>query len=347
MTSSPASTGSPRVTPHALCAVLLLLAVGSACSSPDPPGGEDSSASPTSTVSAPVGTPFDSPPEPPDDVEVPEGMVFVPGGRTEIGDNYPNESNQPRHQSAARPTFVARVDPFFMDVHPVNVARFRRFVEETGYETDAEEFGNAGVLDPETRQWRLVQGADWRRPRGPDRPAAEDDHPVTQISWYDAGAYCEWAGKRLPTEVEWEHAARGAQNLRRRYGWGTELVVDGAYQANVWQGRFPVQNQVEDGYRYTAPVGEFARNELGLTDMGGNVWEWTSSWYRPYSERGEPFEASRQSEKVQRGGSFQCNECQGYRLYTRSHSTRETSLHHVGFRCAADLPDSSATDSGT
>lgn len=277
--------------------------------------------------------------EPPAGVEVPEGMVYVPGGRTLIGNDTETSGNTERHRSNARPPFWAEVDPFFMGKHPVTVAQFRAFVEDTGYETQAEEFGDAGVLDPRTYQWRLVQGANWRQPFGPQGPAAPDDHPVTQVSWNDANTYCEWAGGRLPTEVEWEHAARGARNSRSPYAWGDERTPDGAHQANTWQGRFPVENRAEDGYRYTSPVGAFGETELGLTDMGGNVWEWTSSWYRPYDERDEPFEPTAQSERVQRGGSFQCDRCLGFRVYTRSYTTPETALFHGGFRCVRDVPD--------
>lgn len=273
-----------------------------------------------------------------DTANVPEGMVFVPGGRTLIGNDTETSGHTERHRSNARPTFWAEVDPFFMDKHPVTVAQFRTFVADTGYETQAEGFGDAGVLDPRTYQWRLVKGANWRQPFGPEGPSAPDNHPVTQVSWNDANAYCEWAGVRLPTEVEWEHAARGARNSRSLHAWGDERTPDGAHQANTWQGRFPVKNQVEDGYRYTSPVGAFGETELGLTDMGGNVWEWTSSWYRPYDERDESFEPTAQSERVQRGGSFQCGRCLGFRVYTRSHTTPETALFHGGFRCAQDLP---------
>lgn len=263
---------------------------------------------------------------------VPEGMVYVPGGTTQIGaeDGMPYE----------RPVFTTRVAPFYMDASPVTVAAFRTFVEATGYVTEAERFGNAGVLDARTHQWQMIDGASWHHPLGPDEASAPDDHPVTQVSWNDAVAYAEWAGKRLPTEVEWEHAARGAQNARERYAWGTELVAEGSYRANTWQGRFPISNTVEDGYRYTSPVGTFGQTTLGLTDMGGNVWEWTQDWFRPYDQRDVPFMPDASSEKAQRGGSFLCNPswCHGYRVSARSHSTPETALFHTGFRCVQDIP---------
>ena len=268
----------------------------------------------------------------PSRVIAPEGMVLVPGGQTRIGaeDGPPEE----------RPVFTARVRPFLMDVHPVTVARFRRFVEATGYVTDAERFGSAGVFDMALLRWRLVDGATWRRPLGPQAPAAPEDHPVTQVSWNDAAAYARWAGKRLPTEVEWEHAARGARDDRRPYAWGSSLTEQGAHRANTWQGKFPEQNTGEDGYLYTSPVGSFGATPLGLMDMGGNVWEWTADWFRPYAARDQPFTPDAGSAKAQRGGSFLCHlsYCHGYRVSARSHSTPETALFHLGFRLVQDLP---------
>jgi sulfatase modifying factor 1 len=289
----------------------------------------------------------------PDSVKVPEGTVYVPGGTTRVGITEETWQKVQRMSNpgarmvwgrAARPSFVVEVDPFFLEKHPVTVAQFRRFVEETGFDTQAESFGNAGVMA--RGRWQLVEGADWQHPRGPSAEKAPSGHPVTQVSWNDARSYCAWKDRRLPTEVEWEHAARGATNSRALCPDGecpaetnapTGSTTRAEMHANTWQGRFPVQNTVADGFRYTSPVGTFGETALGLTDMSGNVWEWTASWYRPYSERGTPFQATKQSEKVQRGGSFQCNECGGYRVFSRSHATRETSLYHVGFRCAKNV----------
>lgn len=279
---------------------------------------------------------------------MPEGMVYVPGGTTRIGiepeDLRAIAAERPpgvRHMwgRESMPSFTADVEPFFFDIHPVTVAQFREFVEATDFKTQAERFGDAGVLDESTGQWHLVGGATWKRPLGPRGPEAESDHPVTQVSWNDAQAYCEWKGRRLPTEIEWEHAARGATNRRSHCPWNGPCDQETRVQnANTWQGTFPAHNTEEDGYRYTSPVGTYGETELGLQDMSGNVWEWTASWYRPYSKRDMPFEPAPESERVQRGGSFLCNECGGFHVFARSHATPETSLFQVGFRCAKDVP---------
>ena len=258
---------------------------------------------------------------------VPDGMVYVPGGVTRIGDVRVAEE---------RPTFDVRVRPFYMDVHKVTVAQYRRFVAATRHRTDAERLGNAAVYYPESDQWKLVNGATWQRPLGPLGPAAPDDHPVTQVSWNDAVAYAKWAGKRLPTEIEWEHAARGAKNLRQPYAWGDSLVVKGRHRANTWQ-----HEGAADGHLFTSPVGSFGKTRLGLADMGGNVWEWTADWFRSYAERSRRYVPTPASERVQRGGSFLCNPdfCHGYRVSARSHSTPESALFHVGFRLVKDAGD--------
>jgi len=238
-----------------------------------------------------------------------------------------------------RPVFTATVEPFFMDVYPVTVAGFRAFVEATRHQTDAERIGDAGVYDIRTGEWRLVRSANWRYPLGPGGSPAPDDHPVTQVSWYDASAYAAWAGKRLPTEVEWEHAARSGGDSRTAYAWGPSLVSHGVHRANTWQGTFPNGNTLEDGHLFTSPVGAFGATALGLTDMGGNVWQWTADWFGPYDARDKPAPAQ-PGEKVQRGGSFLCHEdvCHGFRVSARSHSTPDTALFHVGFRCVMDPP---------
>lgn len=275
----------------------------------------------------------------------PDGMVYVPGGSTRIGistDEWRKLRSQqppgprPLFGRNAHPAFRTQVDAFLLDEHPVTVAQFRAFVDSTGYTTQAETFGDAGVL--RGGQWRLVEGATWHHPRGPGEPAAPADHPVTQVSWNDAQAYCEWADKRLATEVEWEHAARkslGPQQFCLWDGSCADPAVRTAH-ANTWQGRYPVRNTVEDGYRYTSPVGAFGETKLGLQDMAGNVWEWTESRMRPYDARDHAVTPTEHSRRVLRGGSFICHECGGYYVFARSASTPETALFQVGFRCARD-----------
>jgi sulfatase modifying factor 1 len=259
-----------------------------------------------------------------------EGMVYFEGGTIQIG-----LENGPESEA---PPFTATVKPFYIDIHPVTVAQFRAFVEATDYKTQSEVFGDSAVFDFKTGQWGLLPGACWHHPFGPDHPVAPDDHPVTQVSWNDAVAYCKWAKKRLPTEVEWEYAARGGKNGGPRYAWGDELVVDGQYKANTWQGHFPTVNTLEDGFKTTSPVGYFGKTPQGLTDMGGNVWQWCSEWYQIYPDRDKPVTISAESRKVHRGGSFLCdpNVCHGYRVTARMSSTVETGLCHVGFRCVRD-----------
>ncbi len=217
---------------------------------------------------------------------------------------------------------------FMMDVSPVTVAQFREFIRETAYITEAERFGDGGVFDFTTGQWDLVKGASWEYPTGPEGEKAADDHPVTQVSWNDAQAYCQWAGKRLPTSEEFVLAEKnGQKKYDKTYTWGDDFVENGTYKANFWQGTFPVHNTVDDGFLTTSPVGYFGKNALGLTDMGGNVWQWCSddSGIRP-------------GEKNQRGGSFLCDPgvCHGFKVGGISSSTPETSLMHVGFRCVKD-----------
>lgn len=308
--------------------VLLLLALiaSAGCG----PASDDDPA--PATASAPPAPP--EAPAVPDSVEVPVGMVYVPGGTTRIGvlDDEPGLDHE-------RPAFTANVPTFFLDRSPVTVARFRAFVDASGHTTDAERFGDGAVMNTRDGSWALVPGADWRRPTGADGPLAPDDHPVTQVSWTDADAFCAWDGKRLPTEIEWEHAARGAVDDRSPYAWGDALDEGGTARANTWTGSFPGRDDGRDGYAgTTSAVGVFGLSSLGLTDMGGTVWEWTDSWYRPYAEREAPFTPSPEAERVQRGGSFLCHPsyCHGYRVSARSHSTPESSLYHVGFRCALD-----------
>ena len=262
---------------------------------------------------------------------VPEGMVFIPGGEATIG----SETGLP----VERPVFNTRVDPFYMDKHPVTVGQFRTFVEETGYETFSEKIGDGIVFDHAQARWIIMTGVYWEYPLGKAFGMAPDDHPVTLLTYDDAQAYLKWAGKRLPTEVEWEHAARGKTNRNDPYAWGTELMDEGEFMANTWTGQFPQKNLAEDGYLLTSPVGVFGETELGLTDMGGNVWEWTSDWFRSYEDRDSPYEPGAESEKVIRGGSFMCHEsyCHGYRVSARSHTPPDNNMFHIGFRGVRDV----------
>jgi sulfatase modifying factor 1 len=257
---------------------------------------------------------------------IPKGMVFVPGGETTIG----SESGMANEQ----PVFTVDVQPFFMDKHPVTVGEFRSFVKETGYITFSDSIGDGIVFDFDQANWIIKPGVNWEYPLGKEFGKAPDNHPVTLITYKDATMYLEWVGKRLPTEIEWEHAARGQNNRNDRYAWGNSLKVNGEFMTNTWNGVFPVNNNVEDGHLTTAPIGIYAKNDLGLTDMGGNVWEWTSSWYRPYSERDKAYQITKNSERVLRGGSFMCHSsyCHGYRVSARSNTPADNNMFHIGFR---------------
>ncbi len=264
------------------------------------------------------------------DPRAPEGMVYIEGGRATIGSD-----NGPPNE---RPSFTVRIHSFFMDEHPVTVADFRKFVEATGYKTYAEKFGNSEIYNFEANRWELVDGADWRHPLGPDQPAAKDDHPVTHVSWYDANAYAKWAGKRLPTEFEWEYADRRGIPVTQRYTWGNYLADKDGYHANVWEGTFPGTNLGLDGFLLTSPVGYFGKNKSGLADMGGNVWEWCKDTYAAYQDSPADIQVDPEN-KVLRGGSFMCDSsyCHGYLVSHRNFTTAESSFFHTGFRCVKDL----------
>ena len=257
----------------------------------------------------------------------PPAMVRIPAGETRIG------ADQGRPDEL--PSFMATVAAFDMDRTPVTVALFADFVRRTQFVTEAERRGNSAVMTFGTGQWKLVEGATWRKPTGPQDPDAEPSHPVTHISWNDAVAYCAASGKRLPSEAEWEHAARAGSTKENEFAFGDALVKAGRYRANVWTGVFPAINTAADGYRITSPVGAFGAGPLGLSDMAGNVWQWTADWYRPYGERDQPWDNLPAGEKVHRGGSFLCDPkfCYGFRVTARGHATSDSSHMHVGFRC--------------
>ena len=239
----------------------------------------------------------------------------------------PNE--QPVHQ--------VTVQSFKIDKYPVTVSDFRRFVQSTGYMTDAEKFGDSGVFDFNTSGWVLVPGANWQYPTGKKSSQAEVNHPVTQVSWNDAKAYAQWIGKRLPTEAEWEYAARCGGKGTTRFSWGDNLIVDGKYRANVWQGKDLSEKQGSDGFVLTSPVGHYGETPCGMTDMGGNVWNWCFDSYKPYPGSNNPFQNNPEV-MVIRGGSFffDRNGENSYSTTGRASNTRETSLFNTGFRCAKD-----------
>jgi len=302
-------------------------------------------------------------------------QLWIPGGVFLMGSDghYPEES----------PSHRVRVDGFWMDRTPVTNAQFRAFIDATGHVTLAErpprveDYPGAppemlrpgslvfvkppGPVDLRDIRlwWQFVFGADWRHPYGPGSDLRGfDDHPVVHVAHSDALAYAQWAGKALPTEAEWEFAARGGLD-GAEFAWGEQLMPDGRAMANVWQGEFPWQNLLEDGYERTSPVGVFPPNGYGLADMIGNVWEWTDDWYRsrhpadaakpcciPHNPRGGSEAASQDlaepgiPRKVLKGGSHLCapNYCRRYRPAARFPQPVDTSTCHVGFRCVTRPP---------
>jgi formylglycine-generating enzyme len=261
-----------------------------------------------------------------------DGMVLVKGGRFLMGSDDGMPSEAPVHE--------VNVKSFWMDTHEVTVAEFAKFVAATGYQTDAERFGWSGAFNLKEAQWKKTEGASWRHPDGPGSNAAADE-PVCQVSWNDAAAYAKWAGKRLPTEAEWEYAARGGL-AQKTYSWGDNLRPNGKPVANWWQGNFPDRNTSEDGFIARAPVGSFPPNGYGLHDMIGNVWEWCTDWYADdaYADpnRADSKGAGHGDERVIRGGSWMCAEnfCSNYRVAARSHATPDSGMNNLGFRCVRD-----------
>jgi formylglycine-generating enzyme len=274
--------------------------------------------------------------------------MYLEGGRFLMGhdlaEGYPEDGEGPMHE--------VELAPFSMDATTVTNSMFEVFAADTGYQTEAEQWGwsfvFAGFLPddfPETRGvaqspwWRQVEGSDWRRPEGPHSDLKDRlDHPVVHVSWNDAMAYCSWRGVRLPTEAEWEYAARGGLD-QKRYPWGDDREPDGTHLMNVWQGEFPSTNTQADGYAGTAPADAYLPNSFGLHNMTGNVWEWCSDWFHPdaYRHHGSsnpdgPPEGER---KVMRGGSYLCHDsyCFRYRVAARSSNTPDSSAGNIGFRC--------------
>ncbi|MFJ8111456.1 formylglycine-generating enzyme family protein [Streptomyces sp. NPDC096132] len=267
-----------------------------------------------------------------------DGMVELPGGEFLMG----AEDAEGFPADGEGPVRAVRVAPFRIDAYAVSNDRFERFVADTGHVTDAERLGwsyvFAGFLPGALRRdsprpertpwWCAVSGAAWNRPEGPGSALdGRGDHPVVHVSWFDAAAYAAWAGRRLPTEAEWEYAARGGLE-QQRYPWGDELDPGGEFRCNIWRGTFPTRNTAEDGHRGTAPVDAFAPNGFGLYNVSGNVWEWCAD---AWSEHGP--------EKVIRGGSHMCHAsyCNRYRVAARSANTPDSSSGHAGFRCVQDI----------
>lgn len=254
-------------------------------------------------------------------------MVYFEGGTIEIGsvNGLPNE----------QPVFEKELKSFYLDKNLVTVAEFRKFIKETAYVTEADKFGDSGVFLFETNNWTLLKGANWEFPLGTNKEKAKDNHPVTQVSFNDAKAYAAWVGKRLPTEFEWEFAAKNGVNSTNKYAWGNELIVNGKYKANVWQGAAVTDKTVLDGYLLTSPVGVFGETKMGLTDMGGNVWQWCDSYYKPYPEK-LTSAPENTTVKSTRGGSFMFDQAleKSYTTTFRGQNSIDTSLFNMGFRCA-------------
>ncbi|WP_392757410.1 formylglycine-generating enzyme family protein [Streptomyces sp. LN590] len=278
-------------------------------------------------------------------------MVLLKGGSfrmgTEDSDGFPEDGEGPVREVI--------LSPFWIDANAVTNERFARFVDATGYVTEAERFGwsyvFAGFLPAALRRgaarpaqtpwWCGVEGAHWRAPEGLDSGVdGRADHPVVHVSHTDALAYCRWAGVRLPTEAEWEYAARGGLE-QRRFPWGDELTPGGEHRCNIWQGRFPTKNTAEDGYRGTAPVDAFEPNGFGLYNVSGNVWEWCADWWgteHGSRRRTDPKGPARGTSRVMRGGSYLCHHsyCNRYRVAARTANTPDSSTGNLGFRCVRD-----------
>ncbi len=304
-----------------------------------------------------TGGPSASGPPAPAEAGRPDGHrieeALIPAGTFEMGDafgdGYPADGETPVHP--------VRISAFALDTTAVTNRQFAAFCASTGYRTESERHGASPVFhllakaerkdilgtSAEAQWWLNVRGADWAHPHGLGSHWSDlPDHPVVHVSWNDAQAYCVWAGRRLPTEAEWEYAARGGMT-GQRYAWGNDLTPDGEHRCNIWQGRFPDRNTGDDGHIGTAPVASFVANGYGLFDMAGNVWEWCQDWFHPKyyklspdtDPQGPPFGLGH----CLRGGSYLCHEsyCNRYRVAARSSAPDDTASGNCGFRTARTL----------
>jgi sulfatase modifying factor 1 len=278
-----------------------------------------------------------------------EGGEFLMG--TDHPDGFPADGEGPVRK--------VTVDGFYIDKYPVTNEAFAEFTKAAQYRTDAERFGWSfvfkGHIAPEDYShlvedtvlaapwWCKVSGADWQHPEGPDSNIANrPHHPVVHVSAHDAARFAQWAGKRLPTEAEWEFAARGGLE-QKMYPWGDELTPGGKHLCNIWQGEFPDTDTAEDGYSAPAPVDVFPPNAFGLYTITGNVWEWCADWFHPtyhvWATRMNPVGPRQGSSKVIKGGSYLCHKsyCNRYRVAARSSNTPDSTTTNMGFRCVRDL----------
>jgi len=278
-------------------------------------------------------------------------MVKLDGGTFLMGTDYakgfPKDGEGPIRE--------VTLEPFFIDVHPVTNEQFQQFVQVTGYETEAQRFGWSfvfkGQVSPEVVDgtvadlswWCKVKATDWQHPEGPGSGIdVSADYPVVHVTWNDAMAYCNWAGKRLPTEAEWEYAARGGLE-QKLYPWGDELTPGGKHLCNIWQGQFPDVDLAEDGYSAAAPVSAFDPNGYGLFTITGNAWEWCRDWfhynYHVTATRSNPVGPLEGVARVLKGGSYLCHQsyCNRYRVAARTSNTPDTSTGNISFRCVRDI----------
>lgn len=287
-----------------------------------------------------------------------EGMVWLKGGAFWMG----NEDEEAWASDGEGPVREVALSPFWIDSVAVTNEAFAAFVEATDYTTEAERFGWSYVFQTrvpakikrklrgerrvrDLEWWIAVEGASWRKPEGSGSNIKKRmDHPVVHVTWNDAAAYAAWVGKRLPTEAEWEFAARGGLD-RKRYVWGDELTPGGKHRCNIWQGAFPERDTAEDGYAGTCPVHAFRPNGYGLFNMAGNTWEWCADWFDPHwhvpprtETRVDPTGPPAGNARAMRGGSYLCHAsyCNRYRVGARTANTPDSSTGNLGFRCAAD-----------